>query len=219
MTLPSSAPIYHPRPNDHGKPVKIECPTTPSSKETWDDATAVAVFVPDGPAPSVLNGVPMGAAQPPSGAAGWAKLVDDTRAATSPPMPKSWKKVAAGAMIIEPDGRVWLFEPTNHFAGYHRTFPKGTLEHGYSLEATAAKEVFEETGLLVQIGGFLADRQGDSSVARFFAARRIGGTPSAMGWEAQAVWLVPAAQLQTYAPHPNDGPVVRAVLEAVRGGV
>jgi ADP-ribose pyrophosphatase YjhB (NUDIX family) len=132
-------------------------------------------------------------------------------------MPKSSKEVAAGAVIIEPDGRVWLFEPTNQFGGYERTFPKGKRQHGYSLEVTAAKEVFEETGLLVRIGRFLVDCERDTSVARFFMARRVGGTPSAMGWEAQAVCLVPVAQLQEYAPHPNDAPVVRAVLEAVRG--
>jgi 8-oxo-dGTP pyrophosphatase MutT (NUDIX family) len=219
VTPPSSAATYHPRPDDHGKPVKIRHPTAPSPSETWNDANTVAVFVPDGPVPPALNDVPVAPARAPSGAAGWAKLVDERRgAALAPPMPKSSKTVAAGAVIVEPDGRVWLFEPTNHFAGYHRTFPKGTLEHGCSLEATAAREVFEETGLLIRIGRFFVDREGDLSIIRFFLARRIGGTPSAMGWEAQALWLVPAAQIHKYAPHANDAPVVRAVLEAVRGG-
>ena len=66
---------------------------------------------------------------------------------------------------------------------------------------------------MVEIGAFLVDCERSVSVARFFLARRIGGSPSAMGWETQAVWLVPIAQLPKYAVNPTDAPVVRAVLE------
>ena len=33
-----------------------------------------------------------------------------------------------------------------------------------------------------------------------------------MGWETQAVWLVPRTQLAAHAPHRNDRPIVEAVL-------
>ena len=56
-----------------------------------------------------------------------------------PPFPETRKKRAAGAVIVEPDGRVWLCEPTNHHGRYQRTFPKGTRDAGWSLEATAAR--------------------------------------------------------------------------------
>jgi 8-oxo-dGTP pyrophosphatase MutT (NUDIX family) len=87
------------------------------------------------------------------------------------------KKPSAGIVIIEPDKRVWAFEPTNHFAGYTLTFPKGTVEAGWSLAATAAREAFEETGLLVEVGTFLADVERTLSVARFYLGRRRGGSP------------------------------------------
>ena len=204
---------YHPRLDEHGRRITIRQPTTPSPEETWKDPAAVAVFVPDGAVPSVLNEVPVAPARHRSGPMEWAELVKSSSGATSPPLvSKHGKKLAAGAVILEPDGRMWMSQPTNAYGGYVRTFPKGTLEPGYSLEATAAKEVFEETGLLVEIEGFLVDCDRTLSVARFFLARRIGGSPSAMGWETQGVWLVPVALLPKYAPHPKDAPIVRAVL-------
>jgi ADP-ribose pyrophosphatase YjhB (NUDIX family) len=193
----------------------IKCPTQPSGSETWKDPTAVAVFAPDSPMPSMLNGVPVGAIQPPAGVAGWTDLVKQRSGQNTPlPPPKTWGKVAAGAVMIEPDGRVWLSQPTNGFGGHHLTFPKGTQEGEYSLAATAAKEVFEETGLLIEVGAFLADRDGDVGVTRFFLGRRIGGAPSAMGWETQGVWLVALAKLREHATNRKDAPVVQAVLRA-----
>jgi 8-oxo-dGTP pyrophosphatase MutT (NUDIX family) len=173
------------------------------------------VVVPDGPEPPILNTVPLTPAQPPSSMAGWATLVRaPSRQNSPPPFPKSWKKRAAGAVIFEPDGRVWLYEPTNHYCGYQQTFPKGTVGAGDSFEATAAREAFEETGLLVEIGAFLIDSDRSLSVTRFFLGHRIGGCPSAMGWEAQAVWLVPMADLHTHAASGYDAPVIRAAREA-----
>ena len=120
-------------------------------------------------------------------------------------------KLSAGAVIIEPDGRVWLVEPTNHHGGYHRSFPKGTIEGGWSLRATAVKEAFEETGLLVQLGAFLIDVPRTTSITRYFIAKRIGGTPADMGWETQAVWLVPPSKLALLAPHASDAPIRAAI--------
>jgi 8-oxo-dGTP pyrophosphatase MutT (NUDIX family) len=114
-------------------------------------------------------------------------------------------------VILEPDGRVWLYEPTNHYGGYERTFPKGTRDGGDSFEATAARETFEETGLLIEIRAFLIDSNRSERVTRFFLGRRIAGCPSAMGWEAQAVWLVPLADLRRYATSGYDAAVIQAV--------
>jgi 8-oxo-dGTP pyrophosphatase MutT (NUDIX family) len=62
---------------------------------------------------------------------------------------------------------------------------------GLSLAANAAKEVFEETGLLIEVGQPLIDTERTASVCRYFLGQRIGGDPSNMGWEAQAVCLTP----------------------------
>ena len=204
---------HHPRPHDSGAVVKIDQPTQPTPPLSWPDRMAVAVFVPDGPAPSQLAGIAMQAAGLPATAAGWDALAGHTNEADPPPPTvPSGMKLSAGAVIIERDGRVWLLEPTNHYGGYHRTFPKGTIESGWSLRATAVKEAFEETGLLVQLGAFLIDVPRTTSITRYFIANRISGTPADMGWETQAVWLAPAHDLDAMAPHIND----KAILTALR---
>ena len=123
------------------------------------------------------------------------------------------KKLSAGAVIVEPDGRCWLFEPTNHFGGYKLTFPKGTVEAGWSLEASAAREVFEETGLVVRIGEPLIDVERSTSVARYFRGRRVGGTPAAMGWESQSVRLVPIAKLLAEVTATQDAAIIEMLSD------
>ena len=105
------------------------------------------------------------------------------------------REPAAGVVIEEPDGRVWLVNPTNGFAGYTATFPKGRADDGLTLQATAIKEAFEESGLQVRIIGLIGDVERSQTVTRYYRARRVGGTPAAMGWETQAVQLVPKADI------------------------
>jgi ADP-ribose pyrophosphatase YjhB (NUDIX family) len=202
---------YHPYPDDNGKPVPIVHPTLPSPQVTWDDPNAVAVFIPIGPAPERLCGVQVAPTTPRRTAAEWETLAHDE--ASDPPLPPLTigKKRSAGAVVVEPDGRVWLIEPTNHFGGYVRTFPKGRIELGFSSRATAVKEVFEESGLLVRLGPFLVDVERTTTVTRFYLATRIGGSPAAMGWEAQALWLVPKDRLAELLPSPSDTPVRQAI--------
>lgn len=122
------------------------------------------------------------------------------------------KSPASGVVVLEDDGRIWVVSPSNAYGGYVNTFPKGKLEPGMSLRANALKEVFEECGLRVALTGFLCDAVRSTSVTRFYLARRLGGHPGTMGWETQAVHLVPAAQLAAFADHPNDKPVLLALL-------
>jgi 8-oxo-dGTP pyrophosphatase MutT (NUDIX family) len=118
---------------------------------------------------------------------------------------------AAGAVILEDDGRVWLVAPSNGFGGYAATFPKGRLDPGTSLPCAAVREAFEESGLRVDIVGFLVDARRTLTFTRYYIARRIGGSPARMGWESQAVHLVPLARLREVAVHPNDLPVIEAL--------
>ena len=210
-----STATFHPGLTERGERVRIWAPTTPSGAETWHDPHAVACFVPNGPAPREINGLALSPATPPKDAAGWARLVATVD--RQPPLATSalHRGRGAGVVIPEPDGRVWLIEPTNHFAGYRHTFPKGSMERGYELAALAAKEAYEETGLLVEIGAFLLDTPRPSSMARYYLARRIGGVPTAMGWESQAVLLAPRHRLRGLLNRPVDHPVV-AALEAAR---
>lgn len=137
----------------------IREPSRPTPLRHWSDATAVATVVPDGAMPGELNAVavhPFSAvsAMP----AGWEALTVDGPAFTEP----AWRPLpglqhAAGVAIEEPDGRVWLVSPTNAHGGYRSTLPKGRVEDGLSLRATAVKEVLEEAGLYVELTGFLLD--------------------------------------------------------------
>lgn len=199
----------HPQADDHGERVIIDHPSKPTAPSTWSDPKAAATFVPGGKTPAELNGVPL---EPwtdhPQTESGWDYVdgVDDNL--DEPPFHvQPGKHASAGVVIEEPDGRVWLTAPTNRFGSYAATFPKGTAEPELSLQATAIKEAYEETGLKVKITGFLGDYRRTTSVARLYRAVRVGGTPAAMGWEAQAVHLVPKAQLYEFLNRdPDHGP-------------
>jgi ADP-ribose pyrophosphatase YjhB (NUDIX family) len=106
------------------------------------------------------------------------------------------KKLASGLVMVEPDGRVWLAKPKGGYGGYEHTFPKGGLEEGLHPQANAIKEAYEETGLRGHIVAHLGDYEGDTSVTRYYLARRAAGAPQEHGWESEAVLLA----------HPEDLP-------------
>ena len=203
----------HPKCNNKGQPVVIYEPSSPSDPESWSDPRRVVTITPGSTVPSILNGIALRRVAAPSSGAEWSALVKDASARHSSLRNPRHMKLSSGAVIFEPDGRVWVFEPTNKFGGYVRTFPKGTLEAGLSLAANAAKEVFEETGLLIEVGQPLIDTERTASVCRYFLGRRIGGDPSNMGWEAQAVCLMPVALLPQYVTHGSDVPVIKVIKE------
>jgi 8-oxo-dGTP pyrophosphatase MutT (NUDIX family) len=101
-------------------------------------------------------------------------------------------RYAAGVIIEEDDGRVWIVEPKNAFGGYKATFPKGRLDkdvaqdwdeldpytRNMELRTAAVREAFEETGLVVQIQDFIGDIERSTSYNRYYIAKRIGGSPT-----------------------------------------
>ena len=80
------------------------------------------------------------------------------------------------------------------------------------LRVTAVKEAFEETGLRVELVGHLLDVRRSTSHTRYYLARRLGGTPAAMGWESQAVHLAPLAQAKALLNRAVDHPLVDRLL-------
>ncbi|WP_409264510.1 NUDIX domain-containing protein [Pseudomonas sp. KCJK9000] len=218
----------HPKADDAGNPVTVHFPTTPSPRATWLDRKAVATFAPGSSVPKALNGVPLTPWTPPTTKAGW-NAVAGQMPGKEPPLPQKFdyqgnpKRPGAGVVIQEPDGRVWVVEPTNHFGGYEHTFPKGGAEPGIKrLQANAIKEAWEESGLKVEITGILGDYEGDTSVARYYTAKRVGGTPADAGWETQGVKLVPPMQLGKHLNRMRDkqiaidllsGPLAKAEAE------
>jgi len=192
---------YHPQRDSRGKRGVIREPTVATPLSTWSDPLKVACVVPRGPLPAKLNGIPFVPGSPAEG-----PDIDEPAFTCAPGL-----KPAAGVVIEETDGRFWLVAPTNQVGGYAVTFPKGRPVPGATLQQTARCEAWEESGLVVELATFLCDVPRSQSFTRYYRARRMGGTPSAMGWESQAVLLVPRAHLRTVACHPND----QAILDAL----
>lgn len=194
----------HPFPDDDGKPVILRAPSTASPLAAWDDPLQVATVIPGGDLPAQLNGIAFAPCALPDTAS--LSNVDEPPFALPPGF-----KAAAGAVILEPDGRAWLVAPSNGFGGYAATFPKGRVDPGCGLAATAVREAWEEAGLRIAIDSFLLDARRTQTYTRYYLARRIGGSPAAMGWETQAVHLAPLALLDVVAAHRNDAAIIAAL--------
>jgi 8-oxo-dGTP pyrophosphatase MutT (NUDIX family) len=203
-----SAETYHPHADEHGKRVIIRQPSLPTPLATWADPARIGTVIPGGAMPATLNGIEL-AAHP-------LTLPAQAAAIAEPPflLPPGMR-AAAGAVVVEDDGRVWLVSPSNGFGGYSATFPKGRLDAGGTLQHTAVREVFEESGLVVRLDAFLLDVRRTQTYTRYYLARRVGGDPAQMGWESQAVHLVPVARLHEIAVHPNDVSVIEAARACV----
>jgi ADP-ribose pyrophosphatase YjhB (NUDIX family) len=207
---------WHPNLDDKGKQVRVRYPHKATDVASMRHPDAIATFTPGMEGmPHSLNGVPFKAwMNAPTTTEEWANVAGQVDI-EEPQMQLPAKKTAAsGVVIVEPDGRYWLMAPTNRFGGYHQTFPKGQAEPELSLQANAIKEAYEETGLKVEILGFLGDFEKTTSVARYYMAKRVGGSPADMGWEAQALCLVPTDKLYSMLNMSGD----HAVAEALGAG-
>lgn len=125
--------------------------------------------------PGTLNGVDFAPAPPKF----WERA-KDVDVGEPPPL----KKIDRVSVIVrEPDGRIWIVKPTNEFGNRKHTLPGGGAEYGLSTQQNAMKEVWEETGLQVEITGFVGDFEDSNTKrnGRLYTAKRVGGAP----WEAK----------------------------------
>lgn len=205
---------YHPKQNDAGKAVELEQPSQSSSLTTWNNVSQISTVVPGGCLPLTIAGIVLEVwSDAPTSTVNWEKLVESALFDEPPLKVSPGKNPASGVVIIEADGRVWVVSPSNRFGGYAHTFPKGTIYPGdnISLRANAVKEAHEESGLQVELIGFLVDSERSTTTTRYYLARRVGGSPADMGWESQAVNLVPLNHITQFASHPNDAVIVQAL--------
>lgn len=203
----------HPRRRESGQPVTIHRPSQATSLPAWQRPDAIATAVPGQPMPEEINGIAVRSwRDAPEEAAGWERIARD-HAFDETPFSAGKMQPASGVVVLEPDGRVWVVSPTNQYGGYDHVFPKGKLDPGerISMRANALKEAFEESGLRVELMAFLADARRSTSKTRYYLGRRIGGNPADMGWESQAVHLVPRACLKKFLTHRADAPVLDAL--------
>jgi len=208
----------HPKAHHTGREIIIHNPTSPTPLANWSLQDSISIATPGGAVPEQVNNVVLTSwLDAPATRAGWEDLCAQSASFGEPNfMVPEGMNAAAGAVILEPDNRIWLAHPTNRFAGYSATFPKGTIDEGYSYRATAIKECFEETGLQVRIIGWLGDFARSASYTRYYLAERTGGSPADMGWESQAVSLTPAPLLKTVATSPMDQPILDQLSQYLR---
>ncbi len=209
---------FHPRPDEHGQQVELMAPSQATDVSSWADPGQIATITPGAAGPAALNGIVFADwVEAPTTAAGWEGQAEQAAAPfTEPPVASAPGKTAAsGVVVVEDDGRVWVVSPSNAFGGYVNTFPKGKLDRGLSMRGNALKEGFEESGLQLVLTGFLCDSLRSTSVTRYYLARRVGGHPSSMGWETQAVSLVPRVRLAEFVNHKNDQVILQAMQQAI----
>jgi len=119
-------------------------------------------------------------------------------------------RVSTGVILREPDGRITVIEPRNHYGGYIHTFPKGGQEPNLTPQQNALKEVWEETGLHAHITGVVGDFKGDSGVTRYYVGVRTGGTETPSD-ETQAIKTVTPDEAKQMLNRERDQDVLKAV--------
>ncbi|KGF78619.1 hypothetical protein IA69_29360 [Massilia sp. JS1662] len=202
---------WHPQPDEQGRKVRLHAPSCEANLDGLADPKTAVTFVPGSDCAGMLDGVPL---VPCARDAVDAACLGAAAIAEPPFVLPAGKRAAAGAVVREADGRIWLVAPSNGFGGYTATFPKGRVEPGLSLQATAIREVWEESGLLVEPVAWLGDFPRTQTFTRFYIARRVGGHPAHMGWESQAVHLVTAEQALGLLHRDTDRAVLEALLRA-----
>lgn len=214
----TNKPAYHPRRNENGKLVALKSPSLPTGLDTWAKQGAMSCVVPQGAMPPTLNDIAFQSwSAAPTMIADWEALASQFRIEEPPFNAPNGYKRSAGVVVRESDGRIWLVAPSNGFGGYKATFPKGQLD-GRSPQAAALTEAFEETGLQVRILSHLIDVKRTTTYTRYYLAERIGGNPADMGWESQAVMLVPQEKLGQIADNRNEVAIIEALSNVFTKG-
>lgn len=119
----------------------------------------------------------------------WASIKD--KPVTEPALPAltGGKTQSAGMVVVEDDGRVWMYKPSGSWGGVTCGFPKGGLNAGETLQQAAMREMFEETGIVAEVQDYLGDMVGGYTQTRFYVGKRVGGAPWASGHESASVLL------------------------------
>jgi ADP-ribose pyrophosphatase YjhB (NUDIX family) len=110
--------------------------------------------------------------------------------------------LAVGAIVFDDDGRVLLVQRAHPPGVGLWTVPGGKLEPGEALVDAVAREVREETGVVVEVGALacVVERIGgggeDGAPYHFvildYAARAVGGQLAAASDAQAARWVAPA---------------------------
>ncbi|HEY0233848.1 MAG TPA: NUDIX hydrolase [Afipia sp.] len=113
-------------------------------------------------------------------------------------LPDPKPQIAVSTAVVRED-KVLLVRRAVPPANHYYTFPGGRVEYGETLAQAAAREVLEETGLVVEIGDMLGWREylpsKHGGIGHFvilpFAARWISGEICLNNELDDAKWLAP----------------------------
>jgi len=202
----------HPRRDDAGRLVRIQRPSKPTPAAAWRDPCATVVVVPGGAVPRALHGVRMAPWRPTSAAGAWEALAAGITLTEPAFVAPAGLEPAAGVVLVEPDGRIWLVQPSNAFGGVAHVVPKGRVDAGSTLAVTAMREAWEELGLLVQLTGHLVDVARSVTFTRYYLGRRVAGSVADMGAESQGAVLAPLARLPALLNGPHDKVLVEVIV-------
>jgi 8-oxo-dGTP pyrophosphatase MutT (NUDIX family) len=165
--------IYHPQLDDDGRQVALRKPSAATGPHCWHDPELAATVLPGRAMPDKLGHIAIAPWHANGGdGAAWVALAGQVDALEPPLNVPPGNAGAAGTVIIEDDGRVWLVAPSNQFGGYAATFPKGRIDAGEDQRCAAVREA-DLYPLLPRAPG-----PGD---ARRHGLGKPGGAPGAAG--------------------------------------
>ena len=128
-----------------------------------------------------------------------------------------------GGVVFDGSGRVLLRKPAGEFDGYVWTFPKGRPDHGETPDATAVREVREETGIqAIIVGAVPGTFRGGTSLTTYYRMTPVQdfGDHDRAETE-QIVWADPAeahrliAQTRNAVGRQRDWDVLAAAVARV----
>lgn len=138
---------------------------------------------------------------------------------------EDWKRQSYGGVLVNENGKFLLREPSNHFDGYHWTFPKGGLDHPEEHPVDVAlREVAEETGRKGRVieplpGNY---RGGTGGNTNFYVMRSYGNHPELMDDETRSTrWATyqQAKQLISRSTNPAGRARDLAILDRAQAHV
>jgi 8-oxo-dGTP pyrophosphatase MutT (NUDIX family) len=125
---------------------------------------------------------------------------------------------SAGGVVRDGRGRIALVRQRGRRGRWRWTLPKGRMDPGETVEATALREVYEESGLRARIVRPIVLHEGRLHFTYFFemAVERDDGVHDA---ETKEVRLVPLVDAVTLVSSRRDLRVLRRLVEIGTGVV
>lgn len=187
--------------------------------DPWMDSDSIAVFTRRAPVPKRLNELDMAPwLSPPTDAKAWGLIAEECGLVESEFVGHSDLTPAAGVVIVELDGRIWVHSPVAATAGPFSIFPASICRDGETMQAAAMRAALDATGLKVHLERVLGDFARTKAHTRYYLARRSGGTPVRHGHSTVSVSLVPLYRLPDVLPGAVNARIINALAEVVSPG-